>query len=79
MTTTVTTTTVTTVTSLNLVGALALIITLTLVVLLISREIVGGAQGEHEARWAQPLNTAIVPLTLCFGFIMVSKLLTSFE
>ncbi len=77
MTTTVTTTTVTTVTSLGLVGALALIITLTLIALLIGREIVGVVQGEYEARCARPLNTALAPLVLCFGFILVSTLVSS--
>lgn len=72
---TLATTTVTTVMSFGFVSIVALIITITLVVLLIGREIATSVQGEHEVRWGQALDTAIVPLVICFGVILILTLL----
>jgi hypothetical protein len=76
MTTTVTTA-VTTITSLQLAGILGLITTLTVILLLIGREITSSIQGEHERRWGQPLNVALIPLALCFAIILGTRVVES--
>ncbi len=74
---TMTTTAVTTVTSLQLAGILGVITTLTVIALLISREITSSIQGEHERRWGTPLNIALVPLAICFAVILGTRLAES--
>ena len=72
-----TTTVVTTVTSLQLAGILGVIVTLTMILLLISREITSTLQGEHEKRWGPPLTVGLVPLAICFVVILSIRLIDS--
>ena len=74
MTTTVTTVTVSTVTVMGLTAALGLITTLTLVGLLISKEVAVVAPGEQTIRWGRVLNVGLVPLLIAFGVIVAVKL-----
>lgn len=74
MTTTVTTVTVTTTTVLGLTGALGLITTLTLVALLIGKEITAATPGQRTIRWGRTLNVGIVPLLVAFAIIVAVKL-----
>ena len=72
-----TTTAVTTVTSLQLAGILGVITTLTVILLLISREVTSTLEGEHEKRWGPPLTVALVPLAICFVVIFGVRLVES--
>jgi hypothetical protein len=67
--TTVTTVTVTTVTGLT--AALGLLLTLTLIALLIGKEIATAAPGERSIRWRRTLNIGMVPLLVSFVVIVV--------
>ena len=71
MTTTVTSTTAA---SFDQADILSLIITLILIVLLFSREIVVSTRGVREARWSHALDTAVLPLAICFGFIFITAM-----
>lgn len=81
--TTTTTTTVTTIASTTIAAGLGLLATLTLIVLLIAKELAGaGAQsvdgtGRLTLSGAadRVLNTAIVPLLVVFGFIVAVKVI----
>lgn len=74
MTTTVTTVTVSTVTVMGLAAALGLITTLTLVALLISKEIATATPGGQSIRWGRTLNVGLVPLLISFAVIAGVKL-----
>jgi len=65
MITTVTTTTTTVITTAA-AASLALIAILTLIALLIQKEIIGGLSGARAQRLGRALNIAIVPLVLVF-------------
>jgi hypothetical protein len=62
--TTVTTTTTTV--TVTMAGSLALIAILTLLALLVKKEIIGGIGGERAKQWSRALNVAIVPLAVVF-------------
>lgn len=74
MTTTVTTVTISTVTVMGVAAALGLITILTLVALLISKEIATVVPGERGLRWSKTLNIGVVPLVVAFGVIVAVKL-----
>ena len=65
MITTVTTTTTATINS-AIAGSLSLIIILTLIALLINRELIGGLSAAWAARLSSALKIAIVPLAAVF-------------
>lgn len=69
MITTVTTTTTTTVAA----ASLALIAILTLIALLIQKELIGGLEGPHAQRLTRVLNVAIAPLAVVFVATVVVK------
>ena len=46
-----------------------------LLVLLIQREFIRALGGDRSGMWLKALDTAIVPLLLMFGFVMVMRLL----
>jgi hypothetical protein len=64
MITTVTTTT--TALSMATAASLTLIVFITLVALLIKKELIGGLKDSRAARLSHALNVAIVPLTVVF-------------
>ena len=72
MITTVTTTT-TTVMTTTAGASLALIAILTLIMLLIQKEIIGGLSGARAKRVSRALNIAIVPLIVVFLVTMAFK------
>lgn len=72
MITTVTTTT-TTVMTTAAAASLALISILTLIALLIQKEIIGGLGSTRARRLSRALNIAIVPLALVFVVTMAFK------
>ena len=74
MTTTVTTVTVSTVTVIGVAAALGLITTLTLIALLISKEIATALPGERGVRWSRTLNIGVVPLLVAFAVIVGVKM-----
>ncbi|HWQ14137.1 MAG TPA: hypothetical protein VNL77_15165 [Roseiflexaceae bacterium] len=65
MITTVTTTTTTAITSMA-AASLTLIVVLTLIAVLVQKEIIGGLAGERARRVARALNIAILPLAVVF-------------
>jgi len=67
------TTTVITITNTILNDSLALLATLTLLALLVQKEIVYIAPDTHWQRLSRALNVAIIPLVLMFIFIIVMK------
>ena len=72
MITTVTTTTTTTVTTLG-AASLTLIVILTLIALLIQKEMIGGIESVWTKRLGRALNIAIVPLIVVFITSVVMK------
>ena len=74
MTTTVTTVTISTVTVIGVAAALGLITTLTLIALLISKEIATAVPGERGVRWSRTLNIGVVPLLVAFAVIVGVKM-----
>ena len=72
MITTVTTTTTTVVTTAA-AASLALIAILTLIALLIQKEIIGGLDSARAQRISRALNIAIVPLVLVFVVTVAIK------
>jgi hypothetical protein len=77
MISTVTTSTVTTITTLStteLAASLGLIAIVTLLVLVIQREVVTASPGPRAIAFSQALNVAIVPLLLGFLLIAVDKI-----
>ena len=76
MTSTVTELTFTTIVS-NTYDALSMIFggiaILLLLVLLVQKELVRALGGPQSRTWMQALNTAIVPLLLAFGFVVVVR------
>jgi len=74
MTTTVTTVTVSTVTVMGVAAALGLITTLTLIALLVTKEITTAIPGRDGIRWARTLNIGVVPLLVAFAVIVAVKL-----
>lgn len=74
MTTTVTTVTVSTVTVLGVAAALGVIITLTLVGLLVAKELASATPGERGVRWSHALNVGVIPLLLAFLVIVGVRL-----
>jgi len=52
--------------NLPFVVFLSLIVNLTLIALLIQKELISGAKGERAMRFSQALNVAIVPLLVAF-------------
>jgi hypothetical protein len=73
MITTVTTTTTTVVTTAA-AASLALIAILTLIALLIQKEIIGGLDSARAQRISRALNIAIVPLVLVFVATVAFKI-----
>lgn len=73
MTTTVTTVTVSTVTVMGLTGALGLILTLTLLALLVTKEISSAADGERPIGWRRTLNIGLVPMLISFITIVAVR------
>jgi hypothetical protein len=65
MVTTVTTTTTAILTTVT-AGTLTLIVVLTLISLLVKKEIIGSLTGERSQRLARVLNAAILPLFVVF-------------
>jgi hypothetical protein len=74
MISTVTTTTVSTVTSLALAGSLALVCVITLVALLIQKELMTPAEGRLAQVLSRALNIGIVPLLLTFVLIVAVRM-----
>ena len=74
MTTTVTTVTVSTVTVMGLTAALGVIVTLTLIGLLVAKELASATPGERGVHWGRVLNIGVVPLLLSFLVIVGVKL-----
>jgi hypothetical protein len=74
MATTVTTTTVTTANAIGMANAFGLLLILTLVVLLISKDVVVGAPGGSYSRWNAALWVGVVPLTVSFVIIVAINL-----
>lgn len=66
---TVTTTTVTTVTSIALVADLSLLVIVTLLGLLISKEVVSVSDSPRMRVFSRALNVAVVPLLMSFVLI----------
>ncbi|HAU30924.1 MAG TPA: hypothetical protein DCW46_01250 [Desulfotomaculum sp.] len=83
MISTVTTTTVTTIASTTMAAGLGLLATLALIFLLIAKELAGAQDvqlgGSSSISYAgafnNVLNTAIIPLLIVFGFIVVTKII----
>jgi hypothetical protein len=77
MISTVTTTTVTTVTTATVavIAGLSLLAIVTLLGMLISKEVVSTSDGQRLKALSRALNVAIVPLLLGFGLIAVVKIL----
>ena len=75
MISTVTTTTVSTVTTTILTGSLTLIAILTLLVLLIQKELVTTSESRTAVIVGRVLNVGIIPLLMGFGMIVVVKVL----
>lgn len=74
MISTVTTTTVSTVTSLALAGSLALVCIITLVALLIQKELMTSAEGRLARVLSRALNIGIVPLLITFVLIVAVRM-----
>ena len=74
MISTVTTTTVSTVTSLALAGSLALVCIITLVALLIQKELMTPAEGRLARVLSRALNIGIVPLLITFVLIVAVRM-----
>lgn len=72
MITTVTTTTTTTVTTLA-AASLTLIVIVTLIGLLVQKELIGGLDGVWAKRLNRALNIAVVPLIIVFVASVVVK------
>jgi hypothetical protein len=76
--TTVTTTAATTATSASIVGAgaeLGAVVVVTLIVLLITKELAGAAEGSRAQRLSRVVDVGAFPLLLTFGAIVISKVL----
>jgi uncharacterized membrane protein len=73
MISTVTTTTVTTVTTGSLAASLGLVAVLTLVVLLVQKELVTANAGPRANTFGQALNVAILPLLMAFALIAIAN------
>lgn len=74
MSSTVTTSTVSTVVSTLFYGSLGLIVVLTLVFLLVKKEILITSSHPMAARLRRVVNVALVPLLLAFAFIALVNL-----
>ena len=74
MISTVTTTTVSTVTSLALAGSLALVCIITLVALLIQKELMTPAESRLARVLSRALNIGIVPLLITFVLIVAVRM-----
>ncbi len=72
------TTTVVTLTSTILNDSLALLATLTLLALLVQKEIIYISQDTLSERLNRALNIAIIPLTLMFFFVIIMKIYQTF-
>ena len=68
------TTTVVTLTSAILNDSLALLATLTLLALLVQKEIIYISQDTLSERLNRALNIAIIPLSLMFFFVIIVKI-----
>jgi hypothetical protein len=79
MISTVTTTTVSTVTTLALAGSLALICALTLVVMLIQKELTTAAESRLSRTLGRALNVGIVPLLIAFVLIVVVRVIETLK
>jgi len=73
MISTVTTSTVTTVTTVAIAGSLALIGILTLLFLLIQKEVASSVQGRIAGALSRALNIGIAPLLIAFAVIVALK------
>lgn len=74
ITSTTTTTTTTTTSSLGLSGSLSLVAVVTLLALLIQKEIVTAAPDTRGKTLGRALNTAIVPLLIAFVLIAAAQI-----
>lgn len=79
MISTVTTTTVSTVTTLALAGSLALICVLTLVAMLIQKELTTTAESRLSRTLGRALNVGIVPLLIAFVLIVVVRVIETLK
>jgi hypothetical protein len=70
------TTTISTSVDAYLLGLVAI---MTLIVLLVAREIAWGLPPERQIRWAKALNVGIVPLVITFGVILFLRLSPAFS
>jgi hypothetical protein len=73
MVSTVTTSTVAAVTTVALAGSLALIVILTLLALLVQKELSTGVKGRFATALGRALNIGIVPLLVAFVLIVAAK------
>jgi hypothetical protein len=76
MSTTVTTT-VTTTTILQFGFALGLLLTVALIGLLVTRELVTAGADGHALRWGRVLNVGIVPLMVSFVCLVAVKVMAA--
>ena len=79
MTTTGISTTVNAVMEMGLGGALALVTVLTLLVLVISQDVIIGVEDRERRHWGSSLNVAIVPLAITFmvvATVMITDVLS---
>lgn len=79
MVSTVTTTTISTVTTLSLAGSLALAAIITLLVLLIQKELTTASRERAARALGRVLNIGIVPLLVVFAFIVVVKVVQALK
>jgi hypothetical protein len=73
MISTVTTSTVTTVATAAFGASLVLVAVISLLILLIQKEVISSSSGELAKALSRTLNIAIVPLLLSFFFIAIIK------
>ena len=74
MTTTVTTATISTVTMMGFGVALGVMLTVSLIALLVGRELASASDSSRGARMARVLNVGMVPLLASFALILAVKI-----
>ena len=75
MVSTVTTTTVSTVTTVAMAGSLCLIAVITLLMLLVQKEIIAVSEGSRAQVLVRTLNIAIAPLLMAFAMSIAVKVI----
>jgi len=71
----VTTSTLSTVTSVMMAGSLGLVAVMTLLVLLVQKELIAVSDGARAKVLVRALNAAIAPLLMAFALSMVVKVM----